>query len=89
MARSARHVTVLVALAIAAAGCGSAAVQREARPHRVLTSPAPAPSVYLAPSAYLAAARAGVTRARAWWDPRRGWYDQYLPATGHRWRATL
>ena len=42
-----------------------------------------------APSVDLAAARAGVARARAWWDPQRGWYDQYLPATGHHWRATL
>ena len=90
MARRARLVTVLAALAITVAGCGSAAVQQAARPHRARASPAaPPPSVRLAPSAYLAAARAGVARARAWWDPRRGWYDQYLPATGHRWRATL
>src|SRR3954452_18282235 len=90
MARRARQVTVLVAVAIVVAGCGSATVQRAGRPHRSPASPAAAaPAVYLAPSAYLAAARAGVGRAGAWWDPRRGWYDQSLPATGPRWRATL
>ena len=73
MAHRARLVSVLAALAITVAGCGSAAVQQAARPHRAAASPAaPPPSVHLARSAYFAAARAGVARARAWWDPRRG-----------------
>ena len=54
--------------------------------HRALGYPARAAP---APSVDLAAARAGVARARAWWDPHRGWYDQYLPGTGHTWTATL
>ena len=79
-----RYAAITIAVAVAVAGCGSAPVHRAARPHHAL-----APLAAPAPSVDLAAARAGVARARAWWDPRRGWYDQYLPATGHRWRATL
>ena len=44
---------------------------------------------HAAPPAYLAAARAGIAHAHAWWDPSRGWYRQYLPQTGHTRRATL
>jgi hypothetical protein len=92
MARPAPHLAVLVALvlAVAVAGCGSAAVRQAARPHRALAPlVTPDPSADPAPSVDLAAARAGVARARAWWDPHRGWYDQYLPATGRTQRATV
>ncbi|MEO8689177.1 MAG: glycoside hydrolase family 76 protein [Solirubrobacteraceae bacterium] len=92
MARSARHLTVLVALAVAVAvaGCGSTAVQLTARPHRTRApSVRRGPAVYPTRSVDLAAARAGIAHARAWWDPHRRWYDQYLPATGRTWRATL
>src|SRR4051794_12263160 len=82
MACGARYVTGLVALAVAVAGCGSASAHRAPHPHR-------APAAAAAPAVDLAAARSGVAPARAWWDPRRGWYAQSLPATGHRWRATL
>ena len=80
---------MLVALVLAVAGCGSVALGHAVRHHALLQPADPAPVAPPARSADLAAARAGVARAGAWWDPRRGWYDQYLPATGHTWRATL
>jgi hypothetical protein len=79
MAPRARHAIVLLAVVLAVAGCGVAAVVRPAlQPHRSLT-----------PAAELAAAKAGVARAHAWWDPHLGWYRQFLPGTGNAKRATL
>jgi hypothetical protein len=34
------------------------------------------------PQHYLAGAEAAYGRSRAWWDPRRGWYRQFLPGHG-------
>jgi hypothetical protein len=79
VASPARRVMVLLALVVGLVGCGSlAAVRPRVRPQR-----------RLAASPYLAAARAGVARARAWWDPHRGWYRQYLPSTIHTRTASL
>src|SRR3954447_16535728 len=65
MARRARLVTVLAALAVTVAGCGSAAVQQAARPHPAAASPAASPPPpQLAPSARLAPPRRGS------WPPR-------------------
>lgn len=70
-----RRAAVLLALVAGVAGCSTPAViHLHARPTRMT---------------YLAAARAGIARARAWWDPHRHWYFQYLPGTGHSRRASL
>src|SRR4051794_38260726 len=73
MASGMRAIVLMLLASIGVAGCSSA--------H---TSP-PVPS----PSRDLAVPRHGIARAHAWWDPRRGWYRQYLPKTGHTRRASL
>ena len=70
-----RHAIVPLVLALSVVGCAG---------HRASRLPRA-----VAPSTMLAAARTGVARAHAWWDPGRRWYRQYLPGTGHTRRATL
>jgi hypothetical protein len=52
------------------------------RPPLVPPSPAANPSRGAAASPYLAAAESAYKRSRAWWDPGRGWYRQFLPGYG-------
>jgi hypothetical protein len=84
---------VLGVAAIALVLAGIAVAPRAARHrhhHHAVAAriPRPAPATTPAPhtgtteSKYLAPAEAAYARARDWWDPRRGWYRQFLPGTG-------
>jgi hypothetical protein len=81
MAPRHRRATVLLALVLGIAGCGgvtAVGMRLLAHPDRARTM-----------AVDLAAAERGIARAHAWWNPRRRWYWQYLPGTGHSRRASL
>src|SRR5689334_11372788 len=67
--RHVRRLAPLVLAALALASCGSAA-SRPAAPRPALPRLTPAAAHTAAHGSYLSAAKAGLARARAWWDPR-------------------